>query len=79
MPPLGVDEEALGSDAGGVVSGDDVLGLGEVAGLGVVLGEGLLGDALAGGMEGLAGGVLGSAYAGAPYVGATAGGGVGAG
>jgi len=47
----------------------DVLGLGEVTGLGVVLGGGLLGGALVGDTEGLADCVLGAAYVGAVLVG----------
>jgi hypothetical protein len=44
-----------------VLPGEDVLGLGEVTGLGAVL----LGDALLGGVEGLGGGALDGARVGA--------------
>lgn len=46
-----------------------MLGLGEVTGLGVVLGGGLLGGALVGDTEGLADRVLGGTYAGAVLAG----------
>ena len=64
-PP--VIDETSGKDVGGVVApGDELLGLGDVTGLG----GGLLGGVLAGGMAGLDGVVLDGAYEGAGSVGA---------